>query len=124
MLWHSLPADSDRASHYDLMFEADGVLHTWALETEPVAGTLLSITQLPNHRLAYLEFEGEISGGRGNVVRQDAGTYCLRNKSDERWELIVAGTRLQGRLILQRQENQRWTLSLSTAADFSDGTSS
>ena len=32
-------------------------------------------TRLPDHRLAYLEYEGPVSGNRGVVRRIDSGKY-------------------------------------------------
>ena len=124
LLWHTMPPDAERRSHFDLMLEEEGVLRTWAIEAEPSPQQTLAALQLPDHRVAYLEYEGKISGGRGHVARKDAGTYRTLNKSANKWELQVAGTRLRGRILLEQQADQRWTLSLSTAADFSEGSSS
>ena len=32
---------------------------------------------MPDHRLTYLDYEGPITGGRGSVTTQAAGTYRL-----------------------------------------------
>ena len=56
------------ASHYDLMLEAGGALATWRLRRLPTVmkpGGSMPAQALPDHRLAYLSYEGEISGGRG-----------------------------------------------------------
>ena len=75
VLFHQVPLDSPRQDHWDLMLESDGVLETWALDSEPSAGRTISAKRLVEHRLAYLEFEGEISGGRGSVRRIWKGTF-------------------------------------------------
>jgi hypothetical protein len=124
LLWHELSDGSGRPSHYDLMLEGDGVLSTWAIDSLPTPGTTLAAMQLADHRLAYLQYEGEIRGGRGTVVRKDAGTYRTLKKSTERWQLAIEGSLLQGHLTLERQADQRWTVSLSAEADFSAGNSS
>ena len=61
--------------HFDLMFEweADALLTTfrcpgWPLELGDV------LEELPEHRRAYLDYEGPISNGRGQVSRVAAGT--------------------------------------------------
>ena len=36
---------------------------------------------LPDHRLAYLDYEGPISGDRGSVTRWDRGTYDVEHQS-------------------------------------------
>jgi len=65
------------------MFEIDGSLRTWA--TEPITNldqaTEVAATRLPNHRLHYLSFEGEISGDRGTVRRILAGTFTAEDVS-------------------------------------------
>lgn len=61
--------------HWDLMLEDGGVLRTWRLLAEPAAGQVVRAEQLADHRLAYLDYEGPVSGGRGSVARWDHGTY-------------------------------------------------
>jgi hypothetical protein len=61
--------------HFDLLFEMEpdvAALTTLRCPRWPVElGDLLD--ELPEHRRAYLDFEGEISGGRGSVRRIEAG---------------------------------------------------
>src|SRR4051794_23553598 len=59
LLRHETPAGSERPTHFDLMLEHNGVLRTWALSGLPAAGEPLLAEQLPDHRLAYLDYEGE-----------------------------------------------------------------
>lgn len=62
--------------HWDLFLERDGVLRTWSLPAAPGAGPVdLEALEHFDHRLAYLDYEGEVSGGRGTVKRLDTGTY-------------------------------------------------
>lgn len=61
--------------HWDLMLEDAGVLRTWRLLEEPAAGRTVRAERLADHRLAYLDYEGPVSGGRGNVAQWDHGTY-------------------------------------------------
>jgi hypothetical protein len=61
--------------HWDLMLEDGNVLRTWRLLQVPAAGRTAKAEQLADHRLAYLDYEGPVSGGRGNVARWDHGTY-------------------------------------------------
>ncbi len=39
--------------------------------------TAFTAQRIPDHRAVYLEYEGEISGGRGRVTRVAAGTATL-----------------------------------------------
>lgn len=75
ILWHETPAGAARPAHYDLMFEAVGVLWTWAVERLPRLGESVAATRLADHRLDYLDYEGPIAGNRGTVRRVDAGMY-------------------------------------------------
>lgn len=67
--------------HFDLMLEvdADGALETWRLDGFPAAE---SITPLPAHRRAYLEYEGPVSRNRGHVRRVAAGQYATVARTD------------------------------------------
>ncbi len=69
--------------HYDLMFEtAPGSdLATWRANEWPIHhGSAL--TRLADHRRAYLDYEGPVSGDRGTVKRISAGTYDLGQNRD------------------------------------------
>lgn len=70
------------------MLEADGRLQTWALAQVPIdwraididsqriaKSNTVEVERLPDHRLAYLAYEGQVSGERGQVRQLDAGTY-------------------------------------------------
>ncbi|MEM8873908.1 MAG: hypothetical protein AAGD32_06570 [Planctomycetota bacterium] len=59
--------------HFDVMVERErgGVLRTWRSATWPISGT---VTPIHDHRRKYLDYEGPISGGRGEVRRVAAGT--------------------------------------------------
>lgn len=90
--------------HWDLMLESDGVLRTWAIDEAIVADKNLPARALADHRLHYLEYEGEISGGRGSVHRWDSGSYEPRLWTPElirfRWE----GGQVEGEAVLFRVE--------------------
>lgn len=80
LLKHTLPPDSSRESHWDLMFELKTGLLTLELQALPEDSdrqqeTCLAAIRLPDHRLHYLDFEGEVSEHRGFVSRKAAGNY-------------------------------------------------
>lgn len=112
ILRHELPPQHPRPSHWDFMLEADGVLRTWALENQPDAAKSQMAAALPDHRIAYLEIEGEISGGRGFVTRWDEGTFqWLEEPAASASELGVRieGRRLRGVVVLSRDaDSARW----------------
>lgn len=66
--------------HWDLMLEQGDVLQTWQLLANPLGGEAypISARRIGDHRLAYLTYEGPISGDRGNVTRIDEGEYERR----------------------------------------------
>jgi hypothetical protein len=86
--------------HFDWMFESDQVLRTWS--TAPFdlldAETDIEIDchPLADHRVDYLDFEGEISGGRGTVSPTLAGTYRLIQANNERFQVLLQWDDTQG----------------------------
>ncbi|MEW4527165.1 DNA polymerase ligase N-terminal domain-containing protein [Maioricimonas sp. JC845] len=96
--------------HWDLMFEAGGTLQTWRLLDEPKPDVPIRAEALPDHRIAYLDYEGPVSRGRGEVRRWDAGTFDEAEPQGVCRAVNVCGTRLRGVAVLeQRPEGLRWT---------------
>jgi hypothetical protein len=65
-------------THFDLMLEVEGqeLLRTLQLKAWPLApGESCAAAEIAPHRRVYLEYEGEISGGRGHVHRVEVGTW-------------------------------------------------
>jgi hypothetical protein len=104
-----------RLLHWDLMLEADEALRTWALEREPKPGVWIGAERLPDHRKAYLEYEGPVSGERGRVTKWDAGQYWREKESPCELVVKLSGGRLQGLATLVRssEEDQRWRVRFS-----------
>jgi hypothetical protein len=90
--------------HWDFMLEADGRLRTWAIDAPIVPGADLPARALADHRLAYLDWEGPVSGGRGTVSRTDRGTYTARVWTATRVEVELAGGQLVGAVGLWTEE--------------------
>ena len=107
ILYHELTREQQQAagrpSHWDLMFEWGATLRTWAVNEEPALGLTCAAQALADHRLAYLEYEGEVSGNRGRVRRWDAGEYAIEEQEPGHWTLILAGPRLPCRLTLVQE---------------------
>ena len=77
-----MPAELGREDHFDLMIEppdADGpppekkLLWTWELKEFPTPGQVIA-RRLPDHRVEYLDYEGPVSGKRGEVERVLSGS--------------------------------------------------
>lgn len=84
--------------HWDLMLEHGPTLATWRLFREPIADDPHPIPAEPigDHRRAYLEYEGPLSGNRGRVDRCDAGTCRILDVQPDHWRIEFAGTHLIG----------------------------
>src|SRR5215470_5282132 len=98
LLYHECPPDYERPSHWDLMLEAGDLLRTWALLQLPdeTASETVDAEELDDHRLAYLEYEGAVSGGRGSVRRVDAGTYETIVETGDSLQIRFDGNKLRG----------------------------
>lgn len=98
--------DSPRGEHFDLMLEHDHVLKTWTLPRLPEPGVEMECEALADHRLAYLDYEGSISGDRGGVTRWDHGKYVTEHQSNLEWTVELAGEKITGRAALVRSPEQ------------------
>jgi len=109
-----------KTRHFDLMFESSAsrssvcqdeksaggscVLKTWSFAEalrEYGSHPMMQKTKiLPNHRLKYLDYEGEISRGRGWVKIWDKGYYqkIIENKNCH--VFLVKGQKIKGYLII------------------------
>lgn len=125
VLRHDVPVGEEalrggRRLHWDLMLETGGLLRTWALAEQPnPAGLNCFAERLADHRLLYLDYEGEISGGRGAVSRLDGGDYAAIDSDDSTIVVRLNGALLKGTATLtrRREDDQRWRFSF-----VSDGT--
>lgn len=101
--------------HWDLRFEIDGVLKSWALPKEPpkkIGEKRLAIS-VDDHPLEYALFEGHIPEGNygaGKVITWDKGTFEILEKSEKKMVVSIAGSRLQGKycLVHFEPEGKNW----------------
>ena len=116
-----------RRRHYDLRFEMNGVLASWAVPNGPTldpAAKRLAV-HVEDHPLEYIDFEGVIPAGEyggGDVIVWDAGTWEPHETDDPvaavaagELHADVHGTKLKGRLILiqrgrSREDSNQWLL--------------
>jgi bifunctional non-homologous end joining protein LigD len=116
-----------RRRHYDLRFEMNGVLASWAVPNGPTldpAAKRLAV-HVEDHPIEYLDFEGVIPAGEyggGDVIVWDIGTWEPHETDDPvaavaagELHADVTGNKLKGRLILvQRgrggEESNQWLL--------------
>jgi hypothetical protein len=88
--------------HWDFMIERGTSLGTWRLAHSPDIGVPIGAEPLADHRLAYLDYEGPVSGGRGEVRRWDRGEYESIETTAERLVVRLIGERLRGVASLER----------------------
>ncbi|MCC7291261.1 MAG: hypothetical protein IT449_04260 [Phycisphaerales bacterium] len=103
--------------HWDLMLEHEGVLLTWQLPSPDLSMLPLQTRRIADHRLAYLEYEGPLSGGRGSVTRVEAGRVTIRDLHATLCAFHLSGGRSEGafRLELADVPDGHWRL--RSAAD-------
>lgn len=101
------------------MLEWGDVLRTWRLLEKPGESSCLAAEALADHRTAYLDYEGPVSGGRGAVTRVDQGTVDVLEERPDMLRLRFAGTLLAGDYVLSGggDEGLRWTLQFAPRAD-------
>lgn len=74
--------------HWDLLLERQftAAAMTWRLLRRPVCGEPIAAEALADHRVAYFDYEGPVSGGRGQVRRLDRGEWGeFRSDQDRSW---------------------------------------
>ncbi len=91
--------------HWDFMLEDGTVLRTWRLLKAPGSAHEIAAEQLPNHRLAYLDYEGAISNNRGTVKRFDAGEFQMIEESEQHLFFHLSGKKIQGDYLLRQEED-------------------
>ena len=62
----------------------------------------ISAERIADHRRVYLTYEGEISGGRGQVRRIDAGAAQVVRFDGDEIEVAVKGEHLRGVVTIER----------------------
>lgn len=100
--------------HWDLMLETGPVLRTWRLSAPPELGCSVEAIPSFDHRLAYLDYEGPVSGNRGTVQRWDSGTFAWETDTPDNATVRLVGSRVEGLAVLQRH-GAGWTLTLQRA---------
>ncbi len=103
-----------RRLHYDLRFEIDGVLVSWAVPNGPTLDPAVKrlAVHVEDHPIEYLDFEGVIPSGEyggGDVIVWDLGTWEPHATDDPaaavaagELHVDVTGQKLRGRLVLVR----------------------
>jgi bifunctional non-homologous end joining protein LigD len=103
------------ALHWDLRFERDGVLVSFAvpmgIPPDPKENHLAIHTE--DHPLEYLEFEGNIPDGNygaGDMFVWDRGTYETIKFRDVEVMVLMHGERVRGKYVLFQTEGNQWMI--------------
>lgn len=110
--------------HYDLRFEINGVLVSWAVPKGPTLDPKVrrAAFHVEDHPLEYFDFEGVIPAGEyggGDVIVWDAGTWEPYKTGDPRRELAngelhadLHGEKLHGHFVIVRtdEDKDEWLL--------------
>ncbi len=87
--------------HWDLLLEAGSFCRTWRLLSAPDAPGMIAAEAIADHRRAYLDYEGPVSGGRGSVTQWDAGDLVWLSCRGIQTTALVRGRRWNGRLTIR-----------------------
>ena len=98
--------------HWDVLLEDGAVLKTWELSVEPVLGVATRATPKADHRLHYLDYEGEIGGGRGFVRQWDAGALVWRKQGPDAFIADLSGRRLVGTVEIKLVDADAWQFTI------------
>ena len=110
--------------HYDLRFEIDGVLVSWAVPKGPTLDPKVrrAAFHVEDHPIEYFDFEGVIPAreyGGGDVIVWDAGTWEPYKTGDPKRELAkgelhaeLFGEKLRGKVVIVRTDENKdeWLL--------------
>ena len=89
VLWHH---DIDQP-HYDLMFETSpgSPLSTWRSPLWPITSPT-PLQKLRDHRSAFLNYQGQLTGDRGSVTQIAAETCHIEIDEQSRWTIRFDST--------------------------------
>jgi hypothetical protein len=94
--------------HWDFLLEQGSTCWTWRLLQRPDAASQIPAEPLPDHRIHYLDYEGPVSGDRGNVTRWDYGTFDLLSDQPEKVVVMLHGQQIIGEVTMLQNENGSW----------------
>jgi hypothetical protein len=102
------------APHFDLLLELrpGAPLASWRAPRWPL-GDHAPLEAAVDHRALYLDYEGPVSGGRGEVRRVDGGALAALTVRDGLVEATLDDRRV---LTLRRADAASWVGALTAAA--------
>ena len=104
--------------HYDLMFETipGSSLATWRSPAWPIESPTDAV-KLRDHRRAFLDYQGELTGNRGQVIQVAAGTCQIIISEYSSWKIRLLSGSLPVVLSFRQVDGQHWSVEKSDVAD-------
>ena len=99
--------------HFDLMLETGSILRTWRLVEPPQPGKWVVAEPSFDHRVLYLDYEGPVSGDRGNVKRLLAGTFELVRESGDLIEAACQVAEASTTILIKRMAEGGWVVQIT-----------
>lgn len=96
--------------HFDLMVETrpGSDLATWRLAAWPLHAQTPA-QRLKDHRRAFLDYQGDLTGNRGSVHRIDHGDCEVSIDEGATWRLTLQTGGAGTLLLLKQLEAEQWT---------------
>ncbi len=98
--------------HWDLLVQRGEVLRSWRLLESPDRwrdgnqSAELSAEAIADHRLMYLDYEGDVCRERGRVVRWDHGQVDWLADGESSVRLRLTGVRLIGEVTIDHEASR------------------
>ena len=105
ILWHhDIPEP-----HYDMMFESapGSDLATWRSLVWPIESQT-PLIRLRNHRRAFLDYQGQLTGQRGRVQRIATGEFQLQIGEDGVWNIKLLSGAPPMTFAIRQIDAERW----------------
>ncbi|MBN1555412.1 MAG: hypothetical protein JXA11_11760 [Phycisphaerae bacterium] len=103
----------DQREHWDFLLEESDALATWQCPADPTTlspGQSIPCRKLPDHRMAYLHYEGPVSRDRGCVRRAQHGDYQVLQTDESHRQILLKRNDFNVVMELQQEKDDHWTL--------------
>ena len=102
----------ENATHWDLMLEVGEVLKTYRLDRSPeqLLKSAAQAEPIFDHEKRFLNYEGPVQNGLGNVRIVERGTYETITAAEDKWRFDMRGGVLQGQFELRIERTKIWTV--------------
>ena len=99
-----------QGSHYDLMLETQLLLWTWRFDDFPGSEGEQECVRIQDHEQKFLEYEGKLSPGMGEVKIVEAGTFDLLSAREDQIHFRARGAKVVGTCLLGHRGENKWVM--------------